>query len=195
MKNNKTDWISTENQGRLNKAFAFSLWKFEKQLHRSGRRSLSASEQQPGRFRGIWGQEIFCQLTALTDPFISGEGLENISTPHGLIFQSCVWRWIWKLPKGFQGFPSTNIPPADELLFVSLLWRMEPVSIPMTAPEPRTRQALQGRTGSLPRHLPGQVRGLSREPSALLANLTSGVRLTPRPAWRQRRQAWIASAW
>ena len=65
----------------------------------------------------------------------------------------------------------------------------------MTAPEPRTRQALQGRTGSLPRHLPEQVRGPSREPSALLANLTSGVRLTPRPAWRQRRQAWIASAW
>ena len=46
-----------------------------------------------------------------------------------------------------------------------------------------------------PATFPGRWEGPSREPSALLANLTSRVRLTPWPAWRQRRQAWTASAW
>lgn len=107
----------------------------------------------------IWVQEVFSPSPTLTEPFISGEGLENISMPHGLIFQSCVWRWIWKLPKGFQVFPNTIAPQADHLLFICFLWQMEPLSIPSVAPKPLMQPALQGYTGSCPGYLPVQVRG------------------------------------
>lgn len=160
VKNNTTDWMSTKKQDRLNNAFASSLRKFKKQLHVQNAEGLLppsnlGDTRAPSRRRSLGS------LT-LTEPFISGEGLENISTPHGLIFQSCVWRRIWKRPKGFHVFPNTTGCP---LLFICVLWQMEPTSIPALAPQPPVLQALQGHTGSLPHHRPAQERG--QEPGAL----------------------------
>lgn len=63
----------------------------------------SASEQL-GNSRDVSYRKLSLNTLTLTEPFISGEGLENISTPRGLIFQSCVWRWIWNFQRDSKSF-------------------------------------------------------------------------------------------
>lgn len=163
MKNNKTPSQEAQRSKTWNKARTFSHNKLKE------RPTIKVTQKHfcvwaSGRF-----EKFPLTTRASMEPFISGAGLEDISTPQGLIPQSCVRRWIQKLPKRFQVFPNTRTK-AHYVLVICLLWQN-------TFPKPLVQHA-RGYTGSLPHCLAGKGRGQSRGPGALPDN--------PIPSRRER---------